>query len=104
MVGGVRGRGAGVCGRGHDMHAPLWTEFCRILTNTCENITFPQLLLRAVKIIFWRVRVYSPQTKTKGISKGSLFLSHGVNGPLTTSFLKYNNFAGTIHLLTKCNL
>ena len=28
------------------MHAPLWTEF---LTHTCENITFPRLLLRVVK-------------------------------------------------------
>ena len=27
---------------------PLWTEF---LTHTCENITFPQLLLRTVKIV-----------------------------------------------------
>ena len=29
------------------MHAPLWTEF---LTHACENITFPQLLLRTVII------------------------------------------------------
>ena len=29
----------------------LWTEF---LTNTCENITFPQLLLWAV-IKFWHL-------------------------------------------------
>ena len=27
---------------------PLWTEF---LTHACENITFPQLLLRAVKML-----------------------------------------------------
>ena len=27
---------------------PLWTEF---LTHACENITFPQLLLRTVKIV-----------------------------------------------------
>ena len=36
----------GAClGGVHATHAPLWTEF---LTHTCENITFPQLLLRAV--------------------------------------------------------
>ena len=29
-----------------DTHTPLWTEF---LTHAYENITFPQLLLRAVK-------------------------------------------------------
>ena len=30
------------------IHPPLWTEF---LTHACENITFPQLLLRTVKIL-----------------------------------------------------
>ena len=30
---------------GYTPHPPLWTEF---LTHTCENITFQQLLLRAV--------------------------------------------------------
>ena len=40
----------GVClqgGGGGSVHHPLWTEF---LTHACENITFPQLLLRTVKI------------------------------------------------------
>ena len=32
---------------GADTPSPLWTEF---LTHACENITFPQLLLRTVKI------------------------------------------------------
>ena len=56
--GGVRARGmhagghaggVGVCLRGPCVACspPLWTEF---LTHACENITFPQLLLRAVKI------------------------------------------------------
>ena len=34
-------------GRHHPDITPLWSEF---LTHACENITFPQLLLRAVKI------------------------------------------------------
>ena len=39
---GVSAQMGGVCpGR------PPWTEF---LTHACENITFPQLLLRTVKI------------------------------------------------------
>ena len=38
--------GQGACpGSMYPTHAPLWTEF---LTHACENITFPQLLLRAV--------------------------------------------------------
>ena len=32
-----------------DISPPPWTEF---LTHACENITFPQLLLRPVKIFF----------------------------------------------------
>ena len=59
-VGGVGGRGClpgdgGVCPGGvfAQVHAgihitPLWTEF---LTHACENITFPQLRLRTVKIV-----------------------------------------------------
>ena len=40
----------GVCQRNAGIHPPSkWTEF---LTHACENITFPQLLLRAVIINF----------------------------------------------------
>ena len=42
--GGVWLRGRGVCP--WCVHLPPWPEF---LTHACENITFPQLLLRAVK-------------------------------------------------------
>ena len=35
--------------RGAHLPLPPWTEF---LTHACENITFPQLLLRTVKISF----------------------------------------------------
>ena len=38
-----------VCLPGGCTPPPLWTEF---LTHACENITFPQLLLRTVKIGF----------------------------------------------------
>ena len=41
MPGGMRASGACVA----CTPPPLWTEF---LTHACENITFPQLLLRAV--------------------------------------------------------
>ena len=36
----------GVCLGG--VHLPPWTEF---LTHACENITFPQLLFRTVKML-----------------------------------------------------
>ena len=49
----AQGRGVclgGVCQRNAGIHPPpKWTEF---LTHACENITFPQLLLRAVIINF----------------------------------------------------
>ena len=39
------------------MHTqPPWTEF---LTHACENITFPQLLLRAVIIQLWKLDIFS---------------------------------------------
>ena len=38
----------GGCLPGGCVHSTLWTEF---LTHACENITFPQLCLRTVKII-----------------------------------------------------
>ena len=48
---GVSAQEEGVCPRGGCLHrrgcTPLWTAF---LTHACENITFPQLLLRTVKI------------------------------------------------------
>ena len=54
--GGVHAQGCacpgGVHAGGHAMHAPPRTEF---LTHACENITFPQLLLRAVKILQFRI-------------------------------------------------
>ena len=37
--------GGSVCSGGYTPLPPLWTEF---LTHACENITFPQLRLRAV--------------------------------------------------------
>ena len=41
-------RGACMAGGGiHGIHTPPWIKF---LTHACENITFPQLLLRAVTI------------------------------------------------------
>ena len=42
-------------GRAWDTHTPPWTEF---LTHACENITFPQLLLRAVIIYEFMERVF----------------------------------------------
>ena len=40
----------GVCNRAcNEVDTPLWTEF---LTHACENVTFPQLLLRTVTICF----------------------------------------------------
>ena len=58
VLGGLYAQGPACPGEGHacqggpagpegvyPMHTPLWTEF---LTHTCENITFPQLLLRGV--------------------------------------------------------
>ena len=48
-VGSAQGGGAYRGGLPHRMlgYTLLWTEF---LTYTCENIAFPQLLLRAVNI------------------------------------------------------
>ena len=43
------GGGGGVYLVGCTPPLPPWTEF---LTHACENITFPQLLLRMVKMIF----------------------------------------------------
>ena len=48
-VQGVSAWGGLLSGGGEVHHpCPLWTEF---LTHACENITFPQLLLRTVNII-----------------------------------------------------
>ena len=40
-------QGGAVCPGGGMYTSPLWTEF---LTQACENITFPQLRLRTVKM------------------------------------------------------
>ena len=56
LLGGVCLGVGGVCSTGglsrevsaqEGIHLPLWREF---LTHACENITFPQLLLRTVII------------------------------------------------------
>ena len=43
---------------GQTPHRPLWTEF---LTHACENITFPQLLLRTVMIKKVGIRILRSQ-------------------------------------------
>ena len=42
---GVSARGGSVSEQAMGQRPPFWTEF---LTHACENITFPQLLLRTI--------------------------------------------------------
>ena len=55
---------------GYTPHPPLWTEF---LTHTCENITFPQLLLRAV--ITCSCQQFTPKILLNFILQYSFFIS-----------------------------
>ena len=77
-VGGVSACPGGVCPVHAGIHPPKWTEF---LTHACENITFPQLLLRTVIIC---VTILVSQTKILPASVASTRCQYqrgGVWGP-----------------------
>ena len=66
----------GVCTGGSapgGVRLPLWTEF---LTYACENITFPQLLLRTVTTQKWCMKNQVNEIITKDCTENMNMKSH----------------------------